>query len=136
MKQATIKMGMQFENDTIYVADQEKYEFYIPDGTEFEANKIDINIRSKFEKFPVAFCVCGKKNITLDFRGATLFLHGKMQPFVFENCENVTVKNVVVEFDRSGFSEMVVLERGEKHFRARMKERFPYEIIDGKLSFG
>ena len=33
------------------------------------------------------------KNITLDFGGATIVLHGKIQPFLLDGAENITIKN-------------------------------------------
>ena len=135
MNKGTIEPGMIFEDNTEYLATKDCYEFFSATAAKYPADKIDISKRSQVKYFPVAFYVQGKKNVTLDFCGATLYLHGKMQPFVFDQCENITLKNVVVEFDRSGFSEMIVLERGDNFFRARMKEGFPYEVVDGNIEF-
>ena len=45
-----------------------------------------------------AFCVDNKKNITIDGEGAYLLFDGNVSPFGFENCENVTLKNFVIDY--------------------------------------
>ena len=32
-------------------------------------------------------------DVVIDGNGATLLVHGKMTPFVFDNCKNITLKN-------------------------------------------
>lgn len=81
----------------------------------------------------VALLVKDRKNITIDFRGRTLFLHGRIQPFIFDHCENIRVKNVVVEHDRSFCTEIEVLESTSTRLRGRICEKFPCKVEDGKL---
>lgn len=81
----------------------------------------------------VALFVKDKKNITIDFRGHTLFLHGRIQPFLFDNCENIRIRNVVVEHDRSFCTEIEVLESTSTRFRGKLPQKFPCKVEDGKL---
>lgn len=74
-----------------------------------------------------------KKNITLDFRGHTLFLEGEIQPFFLENCENIRIKNCVVEHDRSFATEFEVLESTPTYLRGKIFEKFPCKVQDGNL---
>ncbi len=39
-----------------------------------------------------------KQNITIDGNGATIVIHGKMTPFIFDNCHNITLKNLAVDY--------------------------------------
>lgn len=39
-----------------------------------------------------------KKNITIDGNGAVIMIHGKMTPLLFDRCENITVKNLTVDY--------------------------------------
>lgn len=50
-----------------------------------------------------------KKNIVIDGNGATVMVHGKMTPFLFDNCENITVKNLTVDYACPTMSEFKVL---------------------------
>ena len=83
----------------------------------------------------IAFLLKDVENVTLDFGGATLMIHGRIQPFIIDNCRNVTVKNVVIQYDRSFFTEAELLELTEDHITIRIDEqRYPYEVVDGKLN--
>ncbi len=50
-----------------------------------------------------------KKNIIVDGNGSTVIVHGKMTPFLFENCENITVKNLTVDYACPTMAEFKVL---------------------------
>lgn len=51
-----------------------------------------------------------KKDITIDGNGATLLIHGKMTPLLFDKCENITVKNLTIDYARPTMSEFTVLK--------------------------
>lgn len=51
----------------------------------------------------------GKQNITVDGNGATLLVHGKMTPLLFDRCENITVKNLTVDYACPTMAEFRVL---------------------------
>ncbi len=63
-----------------------------PDGTRFSALYLD-----------------GKKNITIDGNGATLLIHGKMTPLLFNKCENITIKNLTIDYACPTMAEFKVL---------------------------
>lgn len=50
-----------------------------------------------------------KKNITIDGNGATLLVHGKMTPMLFDRCENVTVRNLTVDYACPTMAEYEIL---------------------------
>ena len=51
----------------------------------------------------------GKKNITVDGNGATLLVHGKMTPLLFNKCENITIKNLTIDYACPTMAEFKVL---------------------------
>ncbi len=63
-----------------------------PDGTRYSALYLD-----------------GRKNITIDGNGATLLIHGKMTPLLLNNCENVTIKNLTIDYACPTMAEFKVL---------------------------
>ncbi len=67
-----------------------------PDGTRF-----------------VAVYLKDKKNITIDGNGATILVHGKMTPFLFDRCENITVKNLCVDYACPTMTEFTVLSNND-----------------------
>ena len=77
-------------------------------------------------------------DVTLDFRGATLYLRDDtIQPFVLDGCQNITIKNVVVEYERSMMDEMDLVEvrDGEIWFKQteKQKKHFPMKVEGGNL---
>ena len=50
-----------------------------------------------------------KKDIIIDGNGASVIVHGKMTPFLFDKCENITVKNLTVDYACPTMTEFRVL---------------------------
>ena len=50
-----------------------------------------------------------RKNIIIDGNGATILVHGKMTPVLFDRCENITVKNLTVDYACPTMAEFTVL---------------------------
>lgn len=50
-----------------------------------------------------------KKNIVIDGNGAKIIVHGKMTPMLFDKCENITVKNLTIDYACPTMSEFTVL---------------------------
>ena len=50
-----------------------------------------------------------KKNITLDGNGACVLVHGKMTPILLDHCENITIKNLIIDYACPTMSEFKVL---------------------------
>jgi len=129
-----IPLDNSWKNDTVYQADRAIYDISRKDSV--LVNDVRYH-HTGFEKpLDTAFCLRGLKNVTLDFGGATVFLHGKLQPFLLDGCENVTIKNVKVRYDRCGYSQAQVVSVDEKTLTVRFdKEKFPYRVVDGALEF-
>ena len=67
-----------------------------PDGTRF-----------------TAIYLKGRKNVTVDGNGATVLVHGKMTPLLFDKCENITVKNLTVDYACPTMTEFTVLSNND-----------------------
>ncbi len=125
--------GMEFESDTVYVADCAKYDIYGSDTVKLTQPTYLSIYDKNFGSLDTAFYLNGLKNVVLDFNGATLTLHGRLQPFVIDNCENITVKNVTVEYERTVFTEFEILDRTEDSLTLKPSEKFPCRIENGCL---
>ena len=56
-----------------------------------------------------------KKNITIDGNGSTVLVHGKMTPILLDRCENITIKNLIIDYACPTMSEFKVL-KSEKNY--------------------
>lgn len=54
-----------------------------------------------------------KRNVTLEGNGATVLVHGKMTPIIFDRCENITVKNLTLDYACPTMAEVTVLSNEE-----------------------
>jgi hypothetical protein len=61
----------------------------------------------------IAFPLIGKKNITIDGQGAKLIFHGKILPFVIDQCENITIKNLSVDYAEPAYFAARIIDSGE-----------------------
>ncbi len=60
---------------------------------------------------PVALFLKGKKNVCIDGNGAKLIIHGIMTPFLFDECENITLENLTIDYARPTMSEFTILKQ-------------------------
>ena len=78
------------DGDTLLL-DGKKYHFY-PDGAftkEYYISNNDSGLK------PIALPLISKKNVTIDGCGADLIFHGNMMPLVIDECDGVTIKNLL-----------------------------------------
>lgn len=54
-----------------------------------------------------------KSDIVIDGNGATVLVHGKMTPFVFDRCSNITVKNLTVDYACPTMAEFTVVSNND-----------------------
>ena len=127
------KIGMQFESDTEYFATEKEYHIYADDTAQLCDDRY-VALRAHDTKEFNAFVVIkDKKNITLDFGGATLVMHGKIQPFLIDASENITIKNCSVTYDRPPFTEANILEYTPKCVRIRLNKLCTCRLEEGRL---
>ncbi len=84
----------------------------------------------------IAFLLDGLKNVVLDFSGSTITFQGRIAPFIVRNCENVTLKNLTVQYDRPFFTCGKIVEHGDDFARLVInKSVFPYRVERGTIIF-
>ncbi|MCK5371308.1 MAG: hypothetical protein KAQ62_22260, partial [Cyclobacteriaceae bacterium] len=110
-----------------------RYDFY-PDSsyfkTYFETNTYDVNPKR------LAILLEKKKNITIDAQGSDFIYHGHIQPFTLDNSENITLKNINIDWDNPLTSESEVIEADSKHILIKIDAtQFPYTVQEKGLTF-
>ncbi len=80
----------------------------------------------------VAIYLKEKKNITVDGNGACITVHGKMTPMLFDRCENITVKNLSIDYACPTMTEFEILSNngGDCTIRINSDCRFRVEGND------
>jgi hypothetical protein len=72
----------------------------------------------------------GVEKLTIDGRGATLNMHGRLYPAVFVNCDGLTVRGLSIDWPRPPFSqgEVVSVSAGGETVDIEIDREFP---VDG-----
>lgn len=118
-------------------------EYHLYEGEMFRAFYYESNCDAG-EKH-IAFYLKNKKNITIDGQGANLICHGRVSPFLLDGCENVTIKNLSVDYNVAFYMEWQVIKsaRGEMEVRVfpansyRMQGGGMVHLVDGiEIPFG
>ncbi len=73
------------------------------------------------------------KNVVVDGNGATLLIHGVMTPFIFDGCENITLKNITIDYARPTMSEFFVESEKEGEYVILPNDDCLYDIVDNQL---
>ena len=125
MQQKDLTAKTVFESDNVYVCKTDRIDVYSDDVTYVESHD--------FPSVKTAFYLKGLTNVTIDFNGATFCMHGNIQPFTFVDCKNVTVKNVVVENQRSHYTEGEIVSSFPGRYRIRLSDKYTFSVKDNNL---
>ena len=96
MKKELFNVDTKFENDTYYTFDQKSTDIFLSQTVLLTDKKYlttcggDLNKRG----LDTAFYLYGLNNVTLDFGGAVITLHGRIQPFIIDKCSNITISSL------------------------------------------
>jgi hypothetical protein len=109
-----------------------RYDFWpelSADKQYYESNTDVIPIR----KCPIL--IEGFKNLTVDFMGSELIFHGKVQPITIDSSENITIKNLSIDWDVPVMGQGQIIGLGENYIDIKISQESPYEIRNGKIFF-
>ncbi|WP_082796088.1 right-handed parallel beta-helix repeat-containing protein [Flammeovirga sp. SJP92] len=117
--------AIQFEKGT--------YHFYPDKGQ----NKFVYISNHKDVFVSLAFPIDSFKDFTIDGQGSTFIFHGKMIPFLVDDSENITIKNVKIDWAMAFHSEgEIIAHHKEEHaFDVRFSDDYPYDIRNEQIFF-
>ncbi|MBE9461734.1 right-handed parallel beta-helix repeat-containing protein [Dyadobacter subterraneus] len=73
------------------------------------------------------------KNLTIDGNGSLFIFHGKMTTIVLDQCENVILQNIHVDFERPTMSEMRYVKVSAQGVDLEIHPDAKYSISNGQL---
>ena len=109
------------------------YHFY-PDGCKtklyYESNTTNKNLKV------CAFHFENIKNLVIDGRGSHLIFHQEMQPFTFDNCQNITLKNLSIDWEQPFIAQAEVIRTTDQYIDIGLNPKeTPYRLVEGKIFF-
>lgn len=75
----------------------------------------------------------GKKNVIINGNGATVLVHGKMTPLMFDECENVTVKNLTIDYACPTMAEFTVVSNDNGKCIIKINPECLFKVKDNDL---
>ncbi len=125
----------EIDNDvpTVIRFNRGEYNFYPENTTKreyYESNTTDVNPR----KCAVLFE--NQKNLVIDGNGSTLIFHEQMQPFTFDNCRNIVLKNFNIDWEQPLTAQGKVVKVNNEFIELAIDlKEYPYQIDNGLLYF-
>ena len=131
-------ISTKFESNNDYFYDGKVMSVELGDTVHLDEKIYRAMYASEKNWLDTAIYLKGLSNVTIDFGGATLLLlDDTIQPFVLDECENVSIKNVVVEYERCLMDEIDIVDvkDGEIWFKQTEKQKkfFPLKAENGCL---
>lgn len=76
------------------------------------------------------------QNLTIEGNGASFIFHDRMSAIILDNCSDVTINNINIDWDRPLNSESKVVAVGSGYIDIELdKKLYPYKIENGKIIF-
>ena len=120
-------------NPKVIVFPKGEFHFYPEDCIKrdyHESNTTDINPKS------CAFIFEHMENLVLDGKNSNLIFHEQMQPFTFDNCKNIILRNMIIDWEQPLTAQAKVLKVNNEFIELAIDlKEYPYRIEDGKLYF-
>ncbi|PSL45574.1 parallel beta helix pectate lyase-like protein [Chitinophaga niastensis] len=110
-----------------YPEDAVKKEYFISNtSSETEVSNKIKTIGLFFENF---------KGLTIEGNGATFVFHGKMITWLFDHCEDITLRNISVDFERPSMSEMTLKTVTPQFVVAAVHPDSKFTIVNQRLEW-
>lgn len=74
-----------------------------------------------------------KNNVRIEGNGATVMVHGKMTPILFDRCNNITVNNLAIDYACPTMAEFTVLSNNNGVCDIRINPDCLFKIKDNEL---
>ena len=122
------------DKDLLIVFDKGIYKFMPEFALERYSNIA--NHTNGFKK--VIFRLEGFAKVEIEGNGSEFIFHGLEAPFQFDNCKNVTIKNLSIDWDIPFTFQALVLSVNEKEGWRDVKpytKGYSWKLVDGKILF-
>lgn len=83
------------------------------------------------------FPILGMDNLTIDGQGSTFIFHGVMIPFIIHQSNNISIKNLSIDWGMSFHSEALIVANDKENntYDMKISKEYPYEIRNGQLTY-
>jgi len=107
-----------------------RYDFYPQHCLQknyFISNHSDINPHN------IAIPILGIKNLIIEGNGSKFIFHGRMLPFTIDESQNITIRNLSIDWERPTISQGEIIEINKNDYLLRFPAWCKYEIRNNHL---
>lgn len=114
-----------------------RYDFWPDQATETHYYISNSSSETEFpvKKQKVGLYLKGLKNVTIEGNGSVFIFHGKMVTWVLDDCAQISIQNLTINYERPGMSEMTLKEVSDTVVVADIHPDSRFSIIDGQLEW-
>lgn len=130
-------LDLDKDNKIVFKKDS-TFHYYEEDLTKVE--DIYLSNTDSYEHCPrckkhVFIKIDNEKDVVIDGNGSSIIFHGLATFFLFNNCENVTLKNFKFDFYNPTMSEMTVINKVKDKFYVRVNEDCLFNVVGNNIIF-
>ena len=133
----TAKIGEAFSEDAenvVYRFGGGAYSFHASSGVKCEYSQSNTDV-TQSEK-TVSFLIKNRRNIVIDGNGSEFIFHGHLQPFTLDGCENITLRNFTIDWEKPIVSECRVIGKSCDYLDVFIDQQlFPCRVMNYSLYF-
>ncbi|SHE54734.1 right-handed parallel beta-helix repeat-containing protein [Pedobacter caeni] len=125
------------QDQTVLNFPKGRYDFWPDKATETAYYISNSSSETEFpiKKQRVGLYLKGLKNVTIEGNGSEFVFHGKMITWVLDDCSQISIQNLSINYERPGMSEMTLKEVSAQHVVADIHRDSKFAIIDGRLEW-
>lgn len=114
-----------------------RYDFWPDQATETHYYISNSSSEAEFpvKKQRVGLYLKGLKNVTIEGNGSVFVFHGKMISWVLDDCSQINIQNLAINYERPGMSEMTLKEVSQTTVIADIHPDSRFAISDGHLEW-
>ncbi|MBK1859600.1 alpha-1,3-galactosidase-related protein [Cerasicoccus arenae] len=83
----------------------------------------------------IAFPLTGIRNAIIDGSGSRFIFHGRICPFHLDACQQVTIRNITIDYERTTFSQGEIIECTDQSISIRLPPEDSYFFQNGRIWF-
>lgn len=125
------------QDQTVLNFPKGRYDFWPDNATETQYYITNSSSETEFpvKKQRVGLYLKGLKNLTIEGNGSEFIFHGKMVTWVLDDCAQISIQNLSINYERPGMSEMSLKEVSDHHVVADIHPDSKFAISDGHLEW-
>lgn len=127
------------ENDTVVLIEPDIYHIHQSECAVRNYKITNSTPQNTSDRFGISYdhhpmiMAEGKRNVIVDGQGSKFICHGKITPLYAFQSENITFKNITVDYADPTVAEMEVLEIGDGYYIVKIHPDTKYRIEDGRI---